>query len=671
MGKVIYLSNQGKSLTMCGIAGFFDSTFRSGGDLKNTARDMAQSLIQRGPDDTGVWEDSSAGVALSHRRLAILDLTEAGHQPMISSCGRYIMVFNGEIYNHLDIRKELQCGNTSITQTWRGQSDTETLLTAVSIWGFEKTLRHLVGMFAVAIWDKQFQSLYLARDRLGEKPLYYGLQKGTLLFGSELKALRAHPDFQGEIDRDVLALYLQRGFVPSPFSIYHEIYKLPPASFVKITASDVSRGRIPEPITYWSLNQVALSGQANIFRGCEEDAVNELERLLKRSISEQMIADVPIGAFLSGGIDSSTVVAMMQTQSTLPVKTFTIGFSESDYDESKHAKAVAKCIGSEHKELFITPDQALDIIPRLSSIYDEPFADVSQIPTILVSEFARKDVTVCLTGDGGDELFGGYNRHINGPSLWRKLNWLPNRTRRGLSRLLAAIPPSQWDSYFSRVSAVLPNKWRYRSAGDKVHKISSMLSAASGDEVYDRLVSQWHMSEQVVSRGISSVLSTKNTFCPAGISELEHRYMLMDTSTYLPDDILVKVDRAAMAASLETRVPILDHRVVEFAWTLPVGMKIKGNQGKWLLRKLLDRHIPSSLTDRSKSGFSVPLDAWLRGPLKAWAAELLDEKKLKHQGYFDPLLIKYKWEEHLQGKRNWAHQLWSVLVFQSWLNEHH
>ena len=653
---------------MCGIAGLFTASTLSGGDIKTVAQTMAQKLIHRGPDDNGVWADNHSGVALAHRRLSILDLTEAGHQPMSSACGRYVVVFNGEIYNHLEIRKKLKSAVSSEAISWQGHSDTETLLAAVSAWGLEKALKEFVGMFAFALWDKHEKSLYLARDRIGEKPLYYGLHKGTLLFGSELKALRAYPGFQGEVDRYVLSLYLSRNFVPAPYSIYQGIFKLQPASLLKVTAGDVARQQLPEAVSYWSLSQVALTGQNNFFQGSEDDAVLVLERLLKQSISNQMIADVPLGAFLSGGIDSSTVVALMQSQSAKPIRTFTIGFNESDYDESKHAKGVAAHIGTEHNELFVSPNQAFDVILQLAKLYDEPFADVSQIPTFLVSELARQDVTVCLSGDGGDELFGGYNRHINGPALWRKFGRLPSSMRDGLSKLLTAVPPSRWGSIFSHASAVLPRSWRYNSAGDKLHKVAGMLSAGSPDEIYDKLISQWQMSEQILPCPIQEHSVIRKSVCPAELADLEHRMMFMDTTTYLPDDILVKVDRAAMGVSLETRLPMLDHRVVEFAWSLPLEMKIKGNEGKWLLRRLLDRHVPRSLIERPKVGFGVPIDSWLRGPLKAWAEELLDSSKLIQQGFFDHTLIELKWQEHLLGKRNWSHQLWGVLMFQTWLH---
>ncbi|MGF1743149.1 asparagine synthase (glutamine-hydrolyzing) [Vibrio profundum] len=656
---------------MCGIAGLFTLSSLPGFDIKAMVQNMAQELVHRGPDAVGSWADNHSGVALAHRRLAILDLTDAGHQPMKSSCGRYKIVFNGEIYNHLQIRKKLQSTGSPVSLIWRGHSDTETILTAVSAWGLEKALNEFVGMFAFALWDKHAKSLYLARDRLGEKPLYYGFHRGAFLFGSELKALKASPGFKGEVDRNVLSLYLNRNFIPAPYSIYQGIFKLPPATWLKISEADVVRQQLPDPISYWSLSKVALMGQSNLFQGSENDALLKLEQLLKQSISSQMIADVPLGAFLSGGIDSSTVVALMQAQSADQIRTFTIGFNESDYDESKHAAAVAAHIGTEHTELCITSEQAMEVIPGLAKLYDEPFADVSQIPTFLVSQLARQDVTVCLSGDGGDELFGGYNRHITGPALWRKLGWLPNSMRSGLSKLLTAIPPSLWDSYVSRSSTILPRSLRYRSAGDKIYKIARMLSVTSPEEIYDRLVSQLQKPEQIVIGSFKPLLPIKESVCSSDIVELEHRLMFMDTATYLPDDILVKVDRAAMGVSLETRVPMLDHRVVEFAWSLPLAMKIQGNKGKFLLRKLLDRYVPRALIERPKAGFGVPIGTWLRGPLRPWAEELLDNNKLNQQGYFDPSPIRLMWKEHLQGKRNWSHQLWGILMFQAWLDEHH
>jgi asparagine synthase (glutamine-hydrolysing) len=655
---------------MCGIAGLFASTSGCQLDIEVAARDMVRKLTHRGPDDEGVWYESSSGVSLAQRRLSILDLSEAGHQPMLSHCGRYVVVFNGEIYNHQAIRQELGSQGEALgAKGWRGHSDTETLLAAIACWGLEKALDKAVGMFAFALWDRAEKGLYLVRDRIGEKPLYYGLHKGTLLFASELKAIRAYPGFQGEVDRDALALFLRHNVIPAPRSIYRDIFKLPPGTLLKVKQENVSKGILGAPRPYWSVLEVAVTGQSNLFKGSAVEACDELDRLLKQSISGQTLADVPVGAFLSGGIDSSTVAALMQAQSTRPVKTFTIGFHEGGYDEAEHARAVAAHLGTEHTELYVSPEQALAVIPRLPKLYDEPFADVSQIPTFLVSELAQRNVTVCLSGDGGDELFGGYNRYTAGARLWRHLGWLPMTVRAGLAAGISSTRPSAWDACFERFGSMLPRGWRVRTPGVKLQKIAEMLTASSPEEVYRRLVSHWSNSEQVV---IGSKLSDGlpgDHMCASLMPALEHQMMCMDSLTYLPDDILVKVDRAAMGVSLETRVPMLDHRVVEFAWRLPLSMKIHDHQGKWLLRQVLDRYVPRSLIERPKTGFSVPIDSWLRGPLRDWAEELLNPEILKEQGFFAPEPIRTKWEEHLDEKRDWSSQLWSVLMFQAWLNE--
>lgn len=655
---------------MCGIAGLFASTSGCQLDIEVAARDMVRKLTHRGPDDEGVWYESSSGVSLAQRRLSILDLSEAGHQPMLSHCGRYVVVFNGEIYNHQVIRQELGSQGEALgAKGWRGHSDTETLLAAIACWGLEKALDKAVGMFAFALWDRAEKGLYLVRDRIGEKPIYYGLHKGTLLFASELKAIRAYPGLQGEVDRNALALFLRHNVIPAPRSIYRGIFKLPPGTLLKVTQENVSKGTLGAPKPYWSMLEAAVTGQGNLFKGSAVEACDEVDRLLKESISGQMLADVPVGAFLSGGIDSSTVAALMQAQSTRPVKTFTIGFNEGGYDEAQHARAVATHLGTEHTELYVTPEQALAVIPRLPKMYDEPFADVSQIPTFLVSELAQRNVTVCLSGDGGDELFGGYNRYTAGARLWRHLGWLPKTVRVGLAAGISAASPSAWDACFDRFGSMLPRGWRVRTPGVKLQKVAEMLTASSPEEVYRRLVSRWSNSEQVV---IGSKLSDGlqgDHMCASLMPVLEHQMMCMDALTYLPDDILVKVDRAAMGVSLETRVPMLDHRVVEFAWRLPLDMKIRGHEGKWLLRQVLDRYVPRSLIERPKTGFSVPIDSWLRGPLRDWAEELLNPEILKEQGFFAPEPIRTKWEEHLDEKRDWSSQLWSVLMFQAWLNE--
>ena len=652
---------------MCGFAGFLTKSFPSGSSGENIALSMANTLEHRGPDSEGLWCDEAAGIALAHRRLSVLDISMAGHQPMKSSCSRYTVVFNGEIYNHHDVRQQL----SSVHQNWLGSSDTETLLAAIATWGITQTLDKLVGMFAFAIWDKVEHELYLARDRMGEKPLYYGLVGEALVFGSELKALRSFPGFKAEIDRDVLVSYLSRSTVPGPFSIYQDIYKIPPGTWLKISKQDLTHRRLPLPQIYWSLADVAKLGQTQVFTGSEKEAENELDRLLRQSVSSQMLSDVPLGGFLSGGIDSSAICALMQTQSSRPIRSFTIGFRDDQYNEAQYARQVAAHLGTEHTELYIDPQQALRTIPKLPGLYDEPFADASQIPTFLLSQLARKSVTVCLSGDGGDELFGGYNRHIIGPKIWRKCSKLPMALRQAAARMLQVLSPQQWDGLLLRSKGILPRSWSVRTVGDKIHKISEMLPSKSPAEVYFRLVGQWSNPQHMV-RGIShDGLSTHERPIMEKASDLEQQMMNLDTITYLPDDILVKLDRAAMGVSLETRLPMLDHRVVEFAWSLPLEMKIQSGTGKKILRRVLDRYIPRHLIDRPKSGFSVPIGSWLRGPLKDWAYELLNPYKMRHQGFFNPKPIQKAWQEHCKGARNNAGGLWNILMFQAWLEEQH
>ncbi len=649
---------------MCGIAGLFVPLNFPVIDIRAIVRNMATQIMHRGPDDAGVWSDSSLGVALAHRRLSILDLSDAGHQPMKSHCGRYVIVFNGEIYNHEAIRREIEMEGYKLTKNgWNGHSDTETLLTAISFWGLERALKKCVGMFAFSLWDQSEKELFLVRDRLGEKPLYYGIQKGAFMFASELKALRAYPGFVGEVDRNSLALFLRRGMIPAPNSIYSGIFKLPAGSYLKVNLDDIADQKLSEPTHYWSMDEVALTGQSNLFQGTGVDAASEVERLLNRSIEGQMLADVPLGAFLSGGIDSTAIVALMQAQSAKRVKTFTVGFCEDAYNEAHHAKAISTYLGTEHTDLYVTPEHALSVIPKLPLLYDEPFADVSQIPTFLICELAHKHVKVCLSGDGGDEVFGGYNRHVFAPRIWRKISWLPSSIRTGLAALLTNTSPLFVDDYFKKLSLLLPKDRRYRSPGEKLHKLAELISAKSDDELYDKVTSQWQNPERVVIG--SSASSSKNILIE--MNEIEHLMMFLDTTSYLPDDVLVKVDRAAMGTSLETRVPMLDHRLVEFVWSLPLNMKIRGNQGKWLLRKVLENHVPTELVNRPKTGFGVPIDEWLRGPLREWAEELIDPIKLKKQGYFLTEPIGLIWKQHQQGNHNWSRQLWSVLMFQSWL----
>lgn len=651
---------------MCGIVGFLATQRPAGQDLAEVVRCLADQLKHRGPDDEGVWVDHAVGIALAHRRLSILDLSSAGHQPMVSTCGRYILIFNGEIYNHLEIRRALGAGHAA-GGGWRGHSDTETLLAAIAFWGLERTLQKAVGMFAIALWDREERSLYLARDRMGEKPLYYGLQGGTFLFASELKALRVYPGFSGEVDRQALTLLLRHSAIPAPYSIYRGMCKLLPGTVLKLTQADVSNNQLPVPQPYWSLRKVAEEGQKNPFVGSDAEAAEELERLLRQSIAGQMLADVPLGAFLSGGIDSSTVVALMQAQSSRPVRTFTIGFHESGYNETEHAHAVARHLGTEHTELYVTPQDALGVIPSLSAVYDEPFADSSQIPTCLISRLARQHVKVSLSGDGGDELFGGYNRYLWARNLWRKLGWMPRPLRAALAGVLTTVPPVSWNTAFQKLEQWLPARLRYANPGDKLHKVAEILAVRSPEEIYLGLVSHWKNPAQLVPGGQEPPTLLTEPAYLADLPDFEHRMMYLDTVTYLPDDILAKVDRAAMSVSLETRVPLLDHRVVEFAWTLPLALKIRHGQGKWLLRQVLYRHVPRAMMERPKMGFGVPIDHWLRGPLKAWATALIEPGRLTREGYLDPAPIQRKWIEHQSGSRNWSYYLWDVLMFQAWL----
>jgi len=628
-------------------------------DFQPVIKRMTDMLVHRGPDDSGAWVDTNSGIALGFRRLSILDLSPAGHQPMFSADGRYAIVFNGEIYNFAELRTEL----SALGHGFRGHSDTEMMLAAVCQWGLVPAVRRFNGMFAIALWDRQERQLHLVRDRLGIKPLYYGRAGQTFLFGSELKALRAHPAFRDEIDRNALALYLRHNAIPAPYTIYTNICKLLPGTILTLSGDQLHQ--IPVPAPYWSAREVAEAGVARPFTGSDREAVRELDERLRLSVRERMVADVPLGAFLSGGVDSSTIVALMQAQSSRPVKTFTIGFQESGYNEAEYAREVARHLGTDHTELYVTPEQARAVIPRLPALYDEPFADSSQIPTFLISELARRHVTVSLSGDGGDELFGGYNRYSWAKKIWRTVGWIPASLRSHAAAALLRIPPASWDAALS--GRFIPSRWRISEAGEKIRKIAESLPADSPESIYLDLVSHWKEPASIV-RGAAeppTLLTSRESW--ACLPDYTAWMMYMDLVTYLPDDILVKVDRASMGVSLEARVPYLDdHRVLEFAWRLPLRMKMRNAQGKWLLRQVLYQYVPRQMIERPKKGFSVPIDAWLKGPLRGWAESLLGERRLKDEGFFNPKPIRQKWQEHLTGKHNWQYHLWDILMFQAW-----
>ena len=648
---------------MCGLTGFLQRGEGNSERFRPIVGAMASQLVHRGPDDSGVWVDADAGIALGFRRLAILDLTPEGHQPMLSACGRYVIVFNGEVYNFAELRKALE----SRGHKFRGHSDTEVMLAAIREWGVEAAVKQFVGMFAFALWDRQERALHLVRDRLGIKPLYYGLAGKTFLFGSELKALRAHPDFVREINRGALALLMRHNYIPQPYSIYEGIYKLTPGCILTLSAGDSPWPQLPCPRPYWSARMVYEGAVADPFKGTEEEALEQLEGLLRDAVRLRMVADVPQGAFLSGGIDSSTVVALMQGQSTRPVKTFTIGFYEDRYNEARHAKAVAAHLGTDHTELYVTPEEAMAVIPKLPTLYDEPFSDSSQIPTFLISELARQQVTVSLSGDGGDELFGGYDRYFIGMSVWRTARGMGKPGRRLGAWALERLSPEFWSRLFAKADAFLPSHLRAKVPSGKVHKLAEVLKAETPEEFYRFLVSQWKRPAEIVigAEEPPTALSTPSQW--AALPQFVQRMMFLDLITYLPDDILTKVDRASMGVSLEARVPLLDHRVVEYAARIPVSMKIRHGQGKWLLRHVLYRHVPKELIERPKMGFSIPVEAWLRGPLREWAEDLLDADRLRREGFLRPEPIRKLWAEHLSGQQDWHYYLWDVLMFQAWL----
>jgi asparagine synthase (glutamine-hydrolysing) len=647
---------------MCGIAGFVQFQPGSAHELEACARHMADQLVHRGPDDSGTWADSTAGAAFGFRRLSILDLSPAGHQPMCSGAGRYAMAFNGEVYNFNELRAELE----PLGHCFRGHSDTEVMLEAIEEWGLEAAVRRFVGMFAFALWDSRDRVLHLVRDRLGIKPLYYGFSRRLLLFASELKAIRAHPGFVPEIDRNALTLLMRFGYIPGPHSIYRGIYKLPPGSIVSFCTGGSENPALAQPRAYWSLAELAEHGEREPFRGSEEEAGSELERLLRDSVRLRMIADVPVGAFLSGGIDSSTVVALMQAQSLRPVKTFTIGFEDPAHDEAHYGAKVAAHLHTEHTQLYLTPEETRSVIPKLPTLYDEPFADSSQIPTYLVSALARQNVTVSLSGDGGDELFGGYTHYIRAPWLWRSMRAVPVPIRRAFAASLSWPSIPAYNRLFGGRRQIASEGSRAGTSGEQVHKFAQAFAATDPWALHRHFASHWKAPIELVLNGEEPPSIFSNASRPA-LSDLVARMLVTDALTYLPDDILTKVDRASMGVSLEARVPILDHRVVEFACRLPMHLKIRKGRGKWLLRQVLYRYVPPGLIERPKMGFAAPIGSWLRGPLRAWAESLLAKDRLVREGYFRPEPVRKVWREHLAGHRSAQDMLWNVLMFQAWL----
>lgn len=638
---------------MCGIVGYW--SLRRAADRGTIGR-MTDALQHRGPNSAGVWIDDRGELALGHRRLSIIDLSPSGHQPMVSPCGRYVLSFNGEIYNHMEIRRELdQVGGGF---DWRGHSDTETLLAALRHWGLFPTLERLNGMFAFALWDGQERRLHLARDRLGEKPLYYGQNSGTFFFTSELKALKSHPDWRPELDAEAAAQYFRVNYVPAPYTIYRDCHKLPPGYVVTI---DQGGTRVSPPQAYWDIGQVAAQGLQMPLP--DEEVVDRLQAVLREAVASRMEADVPLGAFLSGGIDSSLIVAMMQEQSSRPVKTFTIGFAEAGFDEAPFANEVAKHLGADHTALYVSAADALRVIPGLASIWDEPYSDSSQVPTLLVSHLARRHVTVALSGDGGDELLCGYVRYGKAMRMRARFNQIPGPARRAIDTLLSTPAAG----FLGRHRSKLPRSLQVGRM-EMANLAHELLRADSDLEFYKSLRTHWLDADRPLSEAFAAqrVASAPYGTAPT-FGDMRDTAMFQDLIGYLPDDILVKVDRASMAVGLEARAPLLDHRVVEFAWRIPAAVKNRAGQGKWPLRQVLGRYLPQSLYERPKQGFSVPIGEWLRGPLRDWAEDLLDERQMREDGLLDVRSIRTRWEEHVSGRRAWPDHLWDVLMFQSWL----
>jgi asparagine synthase (glutamine-hydrolysing) len=642
---------------MCGIAGFFDRQGRTNADVMGRiALAMGDSLLHRGPDDGGIYTDAPSGIAFAQRRLSVVDLSPMGHQPMISRSGRFIINYNGEVYNFAELRSELE----ALGKSFRGHSDTEVILESCEQYGIAATVKRLIGMFAIALWDRESRTMWLARDRLGIKPVYWGIFGDLVLFGSELKALLVHPGWTPEIDREALTAYMRHNYIPAPRSIYCGVRKLRQGHILTIAP-----GEAPREEAFWSLEDVVAGGKRNPLTDISDtEATDQLETLLRDAVGRRMIADVPLGAFLSGGVDSSVVVALMQAQSARPIKTFSIGFNEAGFNEAEYAKEVARHLGTDHTELYVEPRHAIDAIADLPRWFDEPFADSSQIPTFLVSQMTRKHVTVALSGDGGDELFAGYMRYHLAQTLWRNISRLPLPLRSAAAGALRSVSPENWDNLFQLLPPL-----RNMQAGDRIWKLAAVLEQ-NGDQIYKRLISHWEDPAAVVIGGREPSSLLDDPAVTTLVPDFLERMQYLDTATYLPDDILVKVDRASMAVALEARVPLIDHRVVEFSWRLPQRFKIRNGQSKWLLRQVLYRHVPPHLIERPKMGFGVPIDRWLRGPLRDWAESLLAPDRLRRDGLFDAAAVQTKWTEHLSGRRNWQYLLWDVLMAQAWL-EHH
>ena len=671
---------------MCGLAGFMlvNPEKTAGTKLAQVAIGMSVAIEHRGVDDAGAWCEDSAGVAMAHRRLAILDLSEKGHQPMASMGGRYVICFNGEIYNHKILRVELETSFQGIR--WIGNSDTETLLMAFEFWGVLETLNKTVGMFAFSLWDHKKKLLTLARDRFGEKPLFYGwignAANRAFAFGSELKALRAYPNFSNDICRAALAKYMQHCYVPAPYSIYKNIYKLEPGCLLEINQDGLLQ-QIELPVRapyqkiglvikrWWQLSDVVDAGAADLITS-DRRAIQEVDATLEQAVLSQSIADVPVGVFLSGGIDSTTIASLIQKTSSVRVKTFTIGFDDPRFDESSYASEIARQLGTDPNEFRITANDARDVIPLLPRMYDEPFSDSSQIPTHLVSVTARKQVKVALSGDGGDELFGGYNRYFWGPRIWDRFQHLPFAVRKSIGHLLNSVPAPIWDSFNRSFKGIMPKSMQVAQMGDKVHKLSQRLRTVHNyQDLYRSLVTEWEEPTDIVladKAEINQSLDVLDLHPPKlELSDPCSMMMYLDSMTYLPDDILCKVDRASMAVGLEARNPFLDHRVAELAWRLPLKMKVRNGEGKWVLRQVLNQYVPIELFDRPKAGFSMPVGIWLTGPLLEWAEELLSETKMSQEGYLNARQVQELWMQHKSGRRDWTARLWCILMFQAWL----